>query len=159
MIDMRGPETAQFGMTLSLLSRYFKYSGDSDLLLKHRAKIEATAKLLTDMHDESLKISAEEPGFGLIRGWSESDSCLMENPAVYWQPYYANTAFAARGLKDIATTWESWITFIQEEGSWLLRQVGRVEAKCFGDELLRALRKTSKQKSHHLTLGCSRVPR
>jgi hypothetical protein len=105
MIDMRGPETAQFGMTLSLLSRYFNYSGDSDLLLKHRAKIEATAKLLTDMHDESLKISAEEPGFGLIRGWSESDSCLMENPAVYWQPYYANTAFAARGLKDIATTW------------------------------------------------------
>lgn len=105
MIDMRGPETAQFGMTLSLLSRYFNYSGDSDLLLKHRAKIEATARLLTDMHDESLKISAEEPGFGLIRGWSESDSCLMENPAVYWQPYYANTAFAARGLKDIATTW------------------------------------------------------
>ena len=105
MIDMRGPETAQFGMTLALLSRYFNYSGDSDLLLKHRAKIEATAKVLTDMHDESLRISANDPGFGLIRGWSESDSCLMENPSVYWQPYYANTAFAARGLKDIASTW------------------------------------------------------
>ena len=51
---MRGPETAQFGMTLSLLARYFNYSGDSALLLKHRAKIEATAKLLADMHDESL---------------------------------------------------------------------------------------------------------
>ena len=105
MIDMRGPETAQFGMTLSLLSRYFNYSGDGGLLLKHRAKIEATAKLLMDMHDESLKAAAEDPAFGLIRGWSESDSCLMENPSVYWQPYYANTAFAARGLKDIATTW------------------------------------------------------
>jgi hypothetical protein len=102
---MRGPETAQFGMTLSLLCHYFNYSGDSDLLLKHRAKIEATAKLLTDMHDESLQISAEDPGFGLIRGWSESDSCLMENPSIYWQPYYANSAFAARGLKDIAITW------------------------------------------------------
>ena len=45
MIDMRGPETAQFGMTLSLLARYFNYSGDTSLLLKHRAKIEATAKL------------------------------------------------------------------------------------------------------------------
>jgi hypothetical protein len=105
MNDMRGPETAQFGITLSLLARYFNYSGDSDLLLKHRAKIEATAKLLTDMHDESLRASADDPAFGLIRGWSESDSCLMENPAVYWQSYYANSAFAARGLKDIATTW------------------------------------------------------
>ncbi len=35
MIDMRGPETAQFGMTLSLLARYFNYSGDTSLLLKH----------------------------------------------------------------------------------------------------------------------------
>ena len=26
MIDMRGPETAQFGMTLSLLARYFNYT-------------------------------------------------------------------------------------------------------------------------------------
>ncbi len=41
----------------------------------------------------------------LIRGWSESDSCLSENPALYWQPYYANSAFAARGFKDIAGVW------------------------------------------------------
>jgi hypothetical protein len=105
MIDMRGPETAQFGMTLSLLARYFHYSGDAALLLKHRSKIEATAKLLTGMHDESLRLSREDPGYGLIRGWSESDSCLMENPSIYWQPYYANSAFAARGLKDIAVVW------------------------------------------------------
>lgn len=35
MIDMRGPETAQFGMTLSLLARYFNYSG------RHFAAVEA----------------------------------------------------------------------------------------------------------------------
>ncbi len=105
MVDMRGPETAQFGMTLSLLARYFDYSGDSALILKHRAKIEATAKLLTDMHDESLRLSQENPAWGLIRGWSESDSCLSENPSLYWQPYYANSAFAARGFKDIARAW------------------------------------------------------
>ena len=58
MIDMRGPETAQFGMTLSLLARYFNYTRDSALILKHRAKIEATAKLLADMHDESLRLAA-----------------------------------------------------------------------------------------------------
>ena len=105
MIDMRGPETAQFGMTLSLLSRYFSYTHDNALMLKHRAKIEGTAKLLADMHDESLRLSPNDPSYGLIRGWSESDSCLDEKPSLYWQPYYANSAFAARGLKDIAQTW------------------------------------------------------
>ncbi len=105
MVDMRGPETAQFGMTLSLLARYFNYTQDSGLMLKHRAKIEATAKLLADMHDQSLKVPPEDPSHGLIRGWSESDSCLHENPSLYWQPYYANSAFAARGLKDIARAW------------------------------------------------------
>ena len=105
IIDMRGPETAQFGMTLSLLARYFHYSGDRKLLLKHQPKIEATAKLLTDMHDESLQVPVGDPEYGLIRGWSESDSCLMENPSLYWQAYYANSAFAARGLKDIAKVW------------------------------------------------------
>jgi hypothetical protein len=102
MIDMRGPETAQFGMTLSLLARYFNYTRDRALIVKHRGKIEATAKLLGDMHDESLQLPRENPAYGLIRGWSESDSCLTENPSLYWQPYYANSAFAARGFKDIA---------------------------------------------------------
>ena len=105
VIDMRGPETAQFGMTLSLLARYFNYTRDRQLMLKHRSKIEATAKLLADMHDNSLRLSQDNPAYGLIRGWSESDSCLMENPALYWQPYYANSAFAARGLKDISQAW------------------------------------------------------
>jgi hypothetical protein len=105
MIDMRGPETAQFGMTLSLLARYFNYSHDGGLMLKYRSKIEATAKLLGDMHEESLRLPREDPGYGLIRGWSESDSCLSENPSLYWQPYYANSAFAARGFTDIARAW------------------------------------------------------
>jgi hypothetical protein len=105
MVDMRGPETAQFGMTLSLLARYFNYSRDGELMLKYQPKIEATAKLLGDMHDESLRLPRENPGYGLISGWSESDSCLSENPALYWRPYYANSAFAARGFRDIARTW------------------------------------------------------
>jgi hypothetical protein len=105
MIDMRGPETAQFGMTLFLLARYFNYTADTALLLKHRARIEATAKLLADMQDESLRLPEDHPGYGLIRGWSESDSCLSETPSLYWQPYYANSAFAARGFKDLAKVW------------------------------------------------------
>jgi hypothetical protein len=105
MVDMRGPETAQFGMTLSLLARYFHYTQDSALILKHRGKIEATAKLLADMQDESLRLPQDDSSYGLIRGWSESDSCLSENPSLFWQPYYANSAFAARGFKDIARIW------------------------------------------------------
>lgn len=103
---MRGPETAQFGMTLSLLARYFSYTRDTALLLKHRAKIEGTARMLSEMHDESLRLKADDPAYGLIRGWSESDSCLHENPSLYWQPYYANSAFASRGFKDIGRTWK-----------------------------------------------------
>ncbi len=105
MVNMRGPETAQFGLTLSLLARYLNYTCDRTLLLKHRAKIEATAAILTDLHDESLKLSRDDAGYGLIHGWSESDSCLAPKPMTWWQPYFNNSAFAARGLKDIAGAW------------------------------------------------------
>jgi hypothetical protein len=105
MVDMRGPEVAQFGLTLSLLARYFNYTRDSALLLKHRDKIAGTAKILTDLHDQSLALPQNDPGYGLIHGWSESDACLAATPAVWWQPYFANSAFAARGLRDIARVW------------------------------------------------------
>lgn len=105
MINMRGPETAQFGLTLSLLARYFNYTRDSALLLKHRPKIEATAALLAELHDESLRLPPDDPGHGLIHGWSESDACLALHPMIWWQPYFANSAFAARGLKDIGRAW------------------------------------------------------
>jgi hypothetical protein len=105
MVNMRGPETAQFGMTLSLLARYLHYTKDVRLLQKHREKIAATAELLVAMHEDSRKLPAENPGQGLIHGWSESDSCLMPIPSTWWLPYYANSAFAARGLRDIARVW------------------------------------------------------
>ena len=105
MINMRGPETAQFGLTLALLARYFHYTRDRELLLRHRPKIEATANLLCEMHDESLRLSEDDPGHGLIHGWSESDSCLMPKPEIWWLPYYANNAFSARGLMELSRIW------------------------------------------------------
>lgn len=105
MINMRGPETAQFGMTLSLLARYYNYTRDAALLQKHRPKIEATAALLEELHEESLRLPKNDPGYGLIHGWSESDSCLSSKPMTWWLPYFANSAFASRGLKDIARVW------------------------------------------------------
>lgn len=105
VVNMRGPETGQFGLTLSLLARYYNYTADASLLRRHRRKIEATAQILVDLHNKSLQLSANDPGYGLIHGWNESDSCLMPDPATWWQPYFANSAFAARGLKDIAKVW------------------------------------------------------
>lgn len=105
MINMRGPETAQFGMTLSLLARYYNYTRDAALFQKHRSKIEATAALLEELHEESLRLPKDDPGYGLIHGWSESDSCLSSKPMTWWLPYFANSAFASRGLKDIARVW------------------------------------------------------
>ncbi len=107
MINMRGPETAQYGLTLSLLARYLNYTKDAALIHKHRAKIEATAAGLLAMHDTSLRLPPDDRGYGLIAGWSESDACLAPNPAIWWKPYYANSAFAARGLRDLSHAWGS----------------------------------------------------
>jgi hypothetical protein len=105
MVNMRGPETGQFGLTLSLIACYYNYTRDKALLLKHRAKIEATASLLAHLHDASLKLPPSDRGYGLIHGWCESDSCLMPDPSVWWKPYFSNSAFAVRGWRDIAQTW------------------------------------------------------
>lgn len=105
MINMRGPEVAQFGITLSLLARYYNYTRDHALLEKHREKIEATVALLTELHGESLKLPQDDPGYGLIHGWSESDSCLSPKPMTWWLPYYSHNAWAARGMRDLSRVW------------------------------------------------------
>ncbi|SPE33819.1 conserved exported hypothetical protein [Candidatus Sulfopaludibacter sp. SbA3] len=105
MINMRGPETAQYGLTLSLIARYLNYTRDAALIQKHRAKIEATAAGLLAMHDTSLKLPPDDRGYGLIAGWSESDACLASRPETWWKPYYANSAFAVRGLRDLSRAW------------------------------------------------------
>jgi hypothetical protein len=107
MINMRGAETGQFGLTLLLIARYYNYTGDKSLLLKHRAKIEATAILLAELHDEALQLPASDPGHGLIHGWCESDACLNGTPDVWNKPYFANSAFTVRGWRDIAATWRT----------------------------------------------------
>ena len=107
IVNMRGPETGQFGLTLSLIARYYHYTHDKTLLLKHRDKIEATATLLTELHDEALALSTSDRGYGLIYGWCESDTCLAPNPAVWDKPYFSNSALTVRGWRDIAPVWRS----------------------------------------------------
>lgn len=105
VINMRGPETAQFGLTLWLIGRYYNYTRDESLICKHREKIEATATLLAELQDESLKLPTTDRGYGLIWGWNESDSCLMPQPDIWDKPYFANAAMTVRGWRELAKLW------------------------------------------------------
>ena len=105
MVNMRGPEVPQFGLTLSLLARYGLYTGDVATLGRISGKIAATSAILTELHDISLKKPASDSGFGLLDGWSESDACLHPDPSLWWKPYWNNSAFAVRGWRDIARIW------------------------------------------------------
>ncbi|WP_313457532.1 Tat pathway signal protein [Stenotrophomonas sp.] len=105
LVNMRGPQVGQFGLTLSLLARYLRYTGDTALLRRHQAKIEATAALLVELHDASLALPRSDRGHGLIHGWSESDACLYPDPSLWWKPYFGNSALVIRGWEDIATVW------------------------------------------------------
>jgi hypothetical protein len=106
MVNYRGPETGQYGLILSLLARYFNYTRDAALVLKYRSKLQAIAGLLTDLQEESLRLPQDDPGYGLIHGWSEADSCLLPDPPRLWQPYFGNSALAARGFRDLGGAWQ-----------------------------------------------------
>ncbi len=124
-VNMRGPETAQYGLTLALLARYYNYTHDKALLTKHKHKIVATAAMLAAMHDESLKLPKDDVSYGLIRGWSESDACLAPTPDTWWQPYFGNSAFAARGFRDLSRVWTqicgSNSTSVKQSSDWANR--------------------------------------
>lgn len=72
-------------------------------MLKNKEKIVGLAKVLTGLHDESLRLNSSQPGYGLLHGWSESDAALGSKLDTYWQPYYSNTALAIRGFRDISS--------------------------------------------------------
>lgn len=105
MVNMRGPETGQFGLTLYLVARYLRCAGDGETLLRHADKIAATADILVGLHEESLALPGADPGHGLIHGWNESDSCLFPDPSIWWRPYFANSAWAVRGWRALAEVW------------------------------------------------------
>jgi len=116
-VNMRGPQVGQFGLTLSLLAKYAHYTGDLLTLQKHKEKIIATGNVLVTLHEEGLALPKSSPGYGLLHGWSESDACLKSNPALYWKPYFANSAFAVRGFRDISKL----DMFKSQSADWLRR--------------------------------------
>ena len=102
----RGPETGQFGRMLTVVAEYFNNTSDYTLLLKHRHRIDAVARLLLDLRTTALRLPSTDPAYGMIAGWSEADACLDPEPARYMQPYFSNSTEAERGFHDLGRVWE-----------------------------------------------------
>jgi hypothetical protein len=104
-INYRGPETGQYGLMLSLLAKFYRYTGDASVLLNYQGKLHAIADLLSELQEESLRLPASDPGHGLIHGWTEADTNGTPDPDRYWLPYFGNSAFAVRGFRDLGGAW------------------------------------------------------
>jgi len=102
----RGPETGQYGRMLTVVAQYANYTGDDELLLRHRRRLDEVAKLLLSLRLKALQLPADDPAYGMIAGWSEADSCLDPDPPRYMQPYLSNSTEAARGFEDLGAVWE-----------------------------------------------------
>ncbi len=126
--NMRGPEVGQFGLTLALLARYLRYTGDATRLRRLLPKIAATAQVLCDLHDQALALPRKAHGYGLLHGWNESDACLFPDPSLWWKPYYANSALAIRGWEDIAQVWSTLGGDAATAAQWQ-RRAGQVRAR------------------------------
>jgi hypothetical protein len=126
----RGPETGQYGRMLTVIAAYANYSGDGELLLKYRRRIDGVTNLLLSMRAKALKLPSSDPAYGMIVGWSEADSCLDPDPPRYMQPYFSNSTEAARGFGDLGKVWEriGTTTKNQELEAWGRRLVSESQA-------------------------------
>jgi hypothetical protein len=102
----RGPETGQYGRMLTVAAQYANQTADQRLLMRHRTRLDAVAKLLLSMRAEAQKLPLDSPAHGMIAGWSEADSCLDQDPPRYMQPYFSNNTEAARGFEELGAVWE-----------------------------------------------------
>jgi hypothetical protein len=102
----RGPETGQYGRMLTVTAEYANYSGNDQLLLRLRRRIDSVTRLLLALREKALRLSPADPSYGMIAGWSEADACLDPEPSRYMQPYFSNSTEAARGFRDLGLVWE-----------------------------------------------------
>jgi hypothetical protein len=105
-IRYRGPETGQYGRMLTVAAQYADYTGDYQLLLRHRRRLDAVAELLLSLRSQALRLPPDAAAYGMIAGWSEADSCLDPDPPRYMQPYLSNSTEAARGFEDLGAVWQ-----------------------------------------------------
>jgi len=135
-IDSRGPETGQYGLMLAALAKYYNHSKDAQLILKHRQKIQGIVNLFYSLREESKKVPPEDPSYGIIRGWSEHDSSLRENPYGLIQPFFSNSADACRGFVDMGQVFQEIGRMIANkalaaEGARMVREAGEMKQDLF----------------------------
>jgi len=102
----RGPETGQYARMLTVVAEYANYTGDYQLLLKHRRRIDAVTQLLLSLREKSLQLSPRDPAYGVIAGTIEADSAFDPDTTRYMQPYFSNSTEAARGFRDLGEVWQ-----------------------------------------------------
>jgi hypothetical protein len=102
----RGPEIGQYGRMLTVVAQYVNFGGDSELLLKHRSRIDGVTNLLLALRAKARKLPTSDPAYGMIAGWSEADACLDPDPQRYMQPYFSNSTEAVRGFRDLGRVWK-----------------------------------------------------
>lgn len=135
-IDTRGPETGQYGLMLANLAKYYEYSRDAEPILKHLTKIRGIIRYFADLRAESLKLPAGDPARGIIRGWSEHDSCLKYDPYSLIQPFLANNADACRGFLDAGRMFveigrRTGDETLAAEGTAMIREAGDMKKDLF----------------------------
>jgi hypothetical protein len=101
----RGPETGQYGRMLTVLAQYVNNGGDPLLLIRHRSRIDGITRLLLHMREKAKQLTPDDPAYGMLAGWSEADASLDPDPPRYMQPYFSNSAEAARGFRDLGKVW------------------------------------------------------
>ncbi|MES1158550.1 MAG: hypothetical protein ABUL42_01515 [Terricaulis silvestris] len=101
----RGPETGQFGRMLTMAAQYATHGGDTEILLRRRTRIDAITQVLLGLRERALQLPANDPSYGMVSGWSEADAVLESDPQRYMQPYFSNSAEAARGFCDLGGVW------------------------------------------------------
>jgi hypothetical protein len=101
----RGPETGQYGRMLTVLAQFANYGGDPAILLRQRKRIDGVTNLLLHLRNQARQLPPDSPAYGMISGWSEADASLDADPPRYMQPYFSNSAEAARGFHDLGEVW------------------------------------------------------
>lgn len=138
-IDYRGPELGQYARMLTAIARYVRLSADTAFIREHRLKLEAIIAILLQRRRRALELSIDRPAHGLITGRHEAD-ISFDTPTLgtmdYEQPYFSNTAEAARGLRDLGRCFE---TVGRESADESLVAAGR-SAQRTSEELRKDLR-------------------
>jgi hypothetical protein len=108
VINVRGPEMAQFGRMLTVMAQYYHYSnGDASLLLKHQSKVIDITSMLMRRHAASLLLPSSDPSRGIIRGIDEADELFVWTEASSELPHISMNLEAWRGFRDLSGVWSA----------------------------------------------------